>query len=317
MANLQSCTYLGATICPGYTGTSPVWVNKKIIPGKSLATGCAFTFNGACYSLPADAQPATPPGSAAYATSIGTISSGCADCCDITVNPRQLCLNPPETGPVGFTITGASGSPYTLNWASSAITVQVAAATITSPYSGTLPSGGVATVSVQFNSPTVIGETADITVSGCGMAIGVAIICGGSTCSGTQPSSVQITDASDLTFVLGAGACSAPITYCTCNYSLPLTLTTVSPCDVYDIPNAVTSDNCSIGGIGFVNQSIHLANSSGVWSVGMLSCNFNPPYAYGPVQFGFVKSCGNDPTGRYFYLPNNGPVDYTHWIDVE
>ncbi|MGC8541279.1 MAG: BACON domain-containing protein [Phycisphaerae bacterium] len=165
MGSPQNCTTIQATLCPGYTGTSPLWVSKSLLSGSFLGSGGSFAYNGACYSIPANAQPQTPTGggyaSAAY---MGDTFSNCSACCAAEIHPAYLSFCPPsggsytvqiQYGPPNAAFTAAASS--TGNWLS------------VSPTSGNLSSSGSATLTVTAQPITdgPQGGTVTVDVTGC------------------------------------------------------------------------------------------------------------------------------------------------------
>lgn len=117
MGTAPNCNFIGATLCPGSTGPSPLWVNKAMLPRNFLGTGGSFTYDGACYSVPANAQPQPPSGgSYAGAGYMGGTSSGCANCCSI--KPETVYFDCSGTGTATINVSGPPNSTVYLSWSS-------------------------------------------------------------------------------------------------------------------------------------------------------------------------------------------------------
>lgn len=314
MASVQDCTFIEATICPGYVGTASIWLNKSLIAGRSMATGGAFSYDGICYSVPANPQAATPPSGASYANSIGNLSAGCPECCAFTVNPPVICVRPGDSGPVTFTVTGKPGSPYTLVWSSGVISSIADNGTpITSPYNATISAGGTDTVSVTVSKTAPVGSYADIAVEGCS-AQSVSVGVGGSTCEGPQPLYLVLSGGN----MVGAefigqvmGACDGAPSECVCTKS-NMVLKNVYPrvpCGNLPFIGVDNSGVYNVAGIAIAAGRVSIQNP---WEIQINGC------CYGGVTntFGLVKPCGTDPVGRYYYQDPRGFVDYSHYIDV-
>ncbi len=117
MGNTQNCQFIGATLCPGCSGTSPLWINRALLAGRSLGGGGSFTYDGACYSIPANAQPQKPSGGGyASAGYIGETSPGCANCC--AVKPESVFFDCSGTGTATVNVSGPPDSTVYLSWSS-------------------------------------------------------------------------------------------------------------------------------------------------------------------------------------------------------
>lgn len=117
MSTAPNCNFIGATLCPGSTGPSPLWVNKATLPGNFLGTGGSFAYDGACYSVPANAQP-QPPSGGGYANAgyMGETSAGCVNCC--AVKPATVYFDCSGTGTATINVSGPPNSIVYLSWSS-------------------------------------------------------------------------------------------------------------------------------------------------------------------------------------------------------
>ncbi len=117
MGNTQNCQFIEATLCPGSSGTSPLWINKALLAGRNLGGGGALTYNGACYTVPANAQPQQPSGGGyASAGYLGTMSANCDDCC--AVKPESVYFDCTGTGTATVNVSGPPDSTVYLSWTS-------------------------------------------------------------------------------------------------------------------------------------------------------------------------------------------------------
>ncbi len=186
MSALPVCAYLQAAICEGYTGPSPIWVNAKLFAGGTLGSGCAFIYEGACYLLPANPQPAYPPQGAAFAAAIGGTYPGCSACaCADSVYPPSLyfdCSGDSYTIPSGvpLTIFGTPGAGFTLTPDVGWIGVgesQTVPPALGAAYSGTIGQTGEATAYVFCNYTGTAGVSGKISTTPCDAAVGVSATC--------------------------------------------------------------------------------------------------------------------------------------------
>jgi hypothetical protein len=141
MGNPQTCSFIQATLCPGYSGVSPLWVSKAALAGRNLGSGGSFSYNGACYSLPANSQPQKPSGGGyASAGGIGQTFSSCSGCC--TVSPASIFLDCNGTGTKTATVTGPPNATAYLSWTACWLVVNGVG-----PASG----GGSTTITLETN----------------------------------------------------------------------------------------------------------------------------------------------------------------------
>lgn len=177
MGNTQNCQFIGATVCPGFSGPSPLWVNKSLLAGGNLGSGGSFTYNGSCYSIPANAQPQTPSGGS-YATpgGMGQNFSSCLDCCGIS--PQFVYFDCTGNPSADVTVTGAPDSTAYLSWSSCYLVVNGIG-----PSAGggsttiTIGSGGTGTFSVSTSA-----AVCPIPCPGGPASVGVGTSPGGNQC---------------------------------------------------------------------------------------------------------------------------------------
>ena len=166
MGSIPNCSYIGATLCPGSTGPSPLWVNRALLSGNFLGTGGSFAYNGACYTVSANAQPQKPSGGGyASAGYMGRVSSGCSDCCAVT--PASVEFECNGTGTNTVKVAGPANATIYLYWSSCWLVVNgVGPAVEGGNTSITLGSGGTGTFTVGSRSRPVrpVGITMSLTM---------------------------------------------------------------------------------------------------------------------------------------------------------
>ncbi len=312
MGSAQNCQFIQATLCPGYTGPTPLWVSKPLLPGGLLGSGGAFAYNGACYSIPANAQPQSPAsGSYASAAYMGESFSNCSTCCAAEIHPAYLSFCPSaggtytveiQYGPPNAAFTASASS--TGGWlsvspasgkldASGSASLTVTALPISNP-----PQGGLVAVDiVGCTQLTVTVNDADVPTQ---VPPGLAssyFIRGGPV---TENGGAAIATCSQLSRVggnydgqvvmVGAGEWAAPCVYGT-NTNIGFFcwegygIYAAEP--VYCTPSAILAPDAG------------LALSPGSrWIISLLMAG----QAGAPQQAGYVKLCGTTPGGVYVAL---------------
>ena len=187
MGNPQNCSFIEATLCPGYTGEpAAVWVNKAVLDGRNLGTGGSFAYENLCYSVPANAQPSRPPTDAVFAGVVGSLQANCAACsCEEPVSSTAIyfdCTGASYTTPSGvpLTVYGSPGTNFTLTPSAAWIGIgasQNTAPTLGAAYSGTFGSGGAATVYVFSDYTGTVNASGDITLTPCPATVAVEAVC--------------------------------------------------------------------------------------------------------------------------------------------
>ena len=297
MGSVPNCSYIGATLCPGSTGPSPLWVNKALLSGKFLGTGGSFAYDGACYSVPANAQPQKPSGGGyASAGYMGRVSSGCSDCCAVT--PASVEFDCSGTGTNTVDVTGPANATIYLYWSNCWLIVNgIGPAAGGGNTSITLGSGGTGTFTVGISGadcqipcpggPAVIEVGTTINGGECGS---VAVFVGCPPCPGSPTSltaaiTVPTYNSSNLDKL------------CTCSGSSSYGCATQNTAEIQ--MNVTLSPNFSgpYGGCAWygsaatgqqpptvaVSASCYVCTGSGPYSGGAYSpgsrnCNLNPNY---------------------------------------
>lgn len=305
MGNAQNCTFVQATPCPGWTGPSPLWVNKALLSSGLLGGGGSFQHNGICYSISANAQPQKPiGGSYASAAYMGGSYSSCS-ACPCAVFPNYLCF-PLSGGSDTIMITGAQGQTW-----SATVSCPTGSPVSISPSSGTIPAGGSQTITVTC---AAISNPAECTIS----------FAGCTTTSVTVGIADPICDPSKVANAYKiVGAPSSVTLSCGC-YASP----TAGP--VYKVADIWTGGSCggtwqdpnfpsdaqqmeaewgsiqviaSVPWLGSPTTDIPVwtlnANVPVISSVG----GYCDPSLLVITQLIWVKECGADPRGKYTFSP--------------
>ncbi len=114
MGSPQNCIFVEATLCPGGTGPSPLWVNKAFFPSGMLGGGGSFGYDQGCYTIPANTQPSAPASGASYANAcyMGEMLPGCSCCCCPTLPSGTPAFKAQLTLPVVVAPSGSPPYPY-------------------------------------------------------------------------------------------------------------------------------------------------------------------------------------------------------------
>ena len=298
MGSIPNCSFIEATLCPGSTGPSPLWINKAMLPGNFLGSGGSLAYNGACYAVTANAQPQKPDGTGGYASAgyMGQTSAGCSDCCAVT--PASVEIECDGTGTATVNVAGPANATIYLYWSSCWLVVNgVGPATEGGNTSITLSGGGTGTFTVGISDlvcqipcpggPAVIDVGTTIDGGECGtVAVFVSCPpCPGSPTSLTAAITVPTYNSSNWGKL------------CTCTGSSSYGSATQNATEIQMNVTLTPNSSGAYGGCGWygsaatgqqpptiaVSASCYVCTGSGYYSGGAYSpgsedCNLHPNY---------------------------------------
>ncbi len=332
MGSPQNCPAIQAILCPGYSGTSPLWVSKSLLPGSLLGSGGSFAYDGACYSIPANAQPQMPTGGGyANAGYMGGTFQNCATCCAAEVHPAYLSFCPPSGGSYKVQIQyGPPNAAFTASASSTGNWLSV------SPTSGKLDSSGSVTLTVTakpITNPPQEG-TVQINVAGCPEPL--IVVADDSNPPATCPSGLP------ATLRLGGGPISAS------SYGAVQTCAGLTPPPCGNTPVTVLNwdGEFALTGEPCGWNAAMVSNSEGgkvaiCWEGYVISsgcAGYRPPYSYeigsvasmgfyggggwklvfplvAPAGLAYIKPCGSSPRGVYTNAAGQDAVPQTLYVE--